>query len=158
MTRCCRGAADLHLPLTWDRNGPSAEKTIDDAYDLSNVAKNGNAVIVHRAGAVELANQEDVARVGIFADWDDRVVRVMHREGLSNVAQAERIIADREEAQKEYFYQLHRADPEDPDIYDFVINTLGQKHRHRHHRGFALRKGRARPSGGLETNLYQSLA
>ena len=118
-----QGAADLHLPLTWDRNGPSAEKTIDDAYDLSNVAKNGNAVIVHRAGAVELANQEDVARVGIFADWDDRVVRVMHREGLSNVAQAERIIADREEAQKEYFYQLHRADPEDPDIYDFVINT-----------------------------------
>ena len=121
-----QGAADLHLPLTWDRNGPSTKTTVENAYDLSDVAKDGKAVIVHRAGAVELADNEDVARVGIFADWDDRVVRVMQREGLSNVAQAERIISEREEAQKEYFYQLHRADPEDPEIYDFVVNTSNQ--------------------------------
>ena len=118
-----QGAADLHIPLTWDRNGPSAQSAIDNSYDLSHLARGGNAVIVHRAGAVELANQDEVARVGIFANWDDRVTRVMRREGLTNVAEAERIILERENAQREYFHKLHHADPEDPMIYDFVINT-----------------------------------
>ncbi len=118
-----QGAADLHIPLTWDRNGPSAQSPIDNSYDLSDLAKGGNAVIVHRAGAVELADQDEVARVGIFANWDDRVTRVMRREGLTNVAEAERIILERQNAQREYFDKLHQADPEDPMIYDFVINT-----------------------------------
>ena len=80
-------------------------------------------MIVHRAGAVELADVEQVSRVGIFAEWDDRVNRVMAREGLHDVALAERIISEREKAQKEYFHKMHEADPEDPDLYDLVINT-----------------------------------
>ncbi len=118
-----QGGADLHLPLTWDRNGPTSGNSLVNSYNLSQVAKNGKAVIVHRAGAVELAENEDVARVGIFADWDDRVRRVMAREGLSDVATAERIIFEREQAQREYFDKIHDADPEDPQLYDFVINT-----------------------------------
>ena len=118
-----QGAADIHAPLTWDTNGPSANTSLDNAYDLTQLAKNGNAVIVHRAGAVELADNEAVSRVGIFANWDDRVERVMDREGLTDVSQAERVIAEREKAQREYFYQMHKADPEDHGLYDFVINT-----------------------------------
>ena len=118
-----QGAADIHSPLTWDRNGPSSANTLDKAYDLNQVAKDGNAVIVHRAGAVELADAEQVSRVGIFAEWDDRVNRVMAREGLHDVALAERIISEREKAQREYFHKMHEADPEDPDLYDLVINT-----------------------------------
>ena len=118
-----QGGADLHLPLTWDRNGPKSASSVDDAYDLSQLAKDGNAVIVHRAGAVELANHEDAARVGIFANWDDRVQRVMAREGLNDVSKAERVISEREQAQREYFDKMHDADPEDTDLYDFVINT-----------------------------------
>ena len=118
-----QGAADIHSPLTWDRNGPSSASTLDKAYDLNQVAKDGNAVIVHRAGAVELADAEQVSRVGIFAEWDDRVNRVMAREGLHDVALAERIISEREKAQREYFHKMHKADPEDPDLYDLVINT-----------------------------------
>ncbi len=118
-----QGGADLHLPLTWDRNGPSSTNSLSSSYDLGQVAKNGKAVIVHRAGAVELAEKEDVARVGIFAHWDDRVRRVMSREGLSDVSTAERIIFEREQAQREYFDKVHAADPEDPELYDFVINT-----------------------------------
>ena len=118
-----QGAADIHAPLTWDANGPSANTTLDNAYDLTQLAKDGNAVIVHRAGAVELAANEEVSRVGIFANWDDRVTRVMSREGLTDVSQAEHIISQREKAQREFFYEMHRADPEDPDLYDFVINT-----------------------------------
>lgn len=118
-----QGGADLHLPLTWDRNGPSSADSLKNYYDLSQLAKDGKAVIVHRAGAVELAENQDVARVGIFAEWDDRVRRVMAREGLNNVATAERIISEREEAQREYFDKMHAADPEDPGLYDFVVNT-----------------------------------
>ena len=118
-----QGAADIHAPLTWDTNGPSSNTSLDNAYDLSQLAKDGNAVIVHRAGAVELAHNKGVSRVGIFANWDDRVIRVMSREGLTDVSQAERIISEREKAQRDYFYQMHRADPEDHDLYDFVINT-----------------------------------
>ena len=118
-----QGAADIHRPLTWDTNGPSSANTLDKAYDLAQVAKDGNAVIVHRAGAVELADVEQVSRVGIFAEWDDRVNRVMAREGLHDVALAERIISERERAQREYFHKMHKADPEDPDLYDLVINT-----------------------------------
>lgn len=118
-----QGAADIHRPLTWDTNGPSSANTLNKAYDLDQVAKDGNAVIVHRAGAVELADVEQVSRVGIFAEWDDRVNRVMAREGLHDIALAERIISEREKAQKEYFHKVHEADPEDPDLYDLVINT-----------------------------------
>ena len=118
-----QGAADIHRPLTWDTNGPSSANTLDKAYDLAQVAKDGNAVIVHRAGAVELADVEQVSRVGIFAEWDDRVNRVMAREGLHDVALAERIISEREKAQREYFHKMHKADPEDPELYDLVINT-----------------------------------
>lgn len=118
-----QGGADLHLPLTWDRNGPKSVSLIDDAYDLSQLAKDGNAVIVHRAGAVELADHEAVARVGIFANWDDRVQRVMAREGLNDVSKAERVISEREQAQREYFDKMHDADPEDTELYDFVVNT-----------------------------------
>ena len=118
-----QGAADIHVPLTWDTNGPSSANTLGKACDLNQVAKDGNAVIVHRAGAVELADVEQVSRVGIFAEWDDRVNRVMAREGLHDVALAERIIYEREKAQREYFHRMHSADPEDPDLYDLVINT-----------------------------------
>lgn len=118
-----QGATDIHRPLTWDSNGPSSGNALDKAYDLDQVAKDGNAVIVHRAGAVELADVEQVSRVGIFAEWDDRVNRVMAREGLHDVALAERIISERERAQKEYFHKMHKADPEDPGLYDLVINT-----------------------------------
>ena len=118
-----QGGADLHLPLTWDSNGPTSANSLSTSYDLSRLAKDGNAVVVHRAGAVELAQNKDVARVGIFADWDDRVQRVMAREGLNDVAAAERIIFEREKSQREYFGKIHDADPEDPELYDFVINT-----------------------------------
>ena len=118
-----QGAADIHEPLTWDSNGPSAHTSLDNAYDLDQLAKGGNAVIVHRAGAVELADNNMVSRVGIFANWDDRVRRVMTREGLNDLSLAERIISEREKTQREYFYKMHQADPEDLGLYDFVVNT-----------------------------------
>ena len=118
-----QSAADLHLPLTWDRDGPSSSPKRQSDLSLREIAENGNAVIVHRAGSVALAEDDGLTRVGVFASWDERVERVMRREGLRYTSDAERIISHREEAQKEYFLRMYGADPEDPDLYDIIVNT-----------------------------------
>ncbi len=119
-------AAGLNQPLTWDYEGPRAQSDSNASLSLTEIADYGNAVIVHRAGAVALADREDVTRVGIFASWDARVIRVMRREGIMDETRAESIIFARERAQKEYFERMHRADPEDAAIYDLVVNTSDQ--------------------------------
>ncbi len=118
-----QGAADLHLPLTWDRDGPKMSSSSQAEMSLDKVADAGDAVIVHRAGSVALSPHEGLTKVGVFASWDERVERVMRREGLMRTSDAERIISHREEAQKEYFLRMHRADPEDPELYDIIVNT-----------------------------------
>ncbi len=116
----------LLLPLTWDQNGPRAEYRDGNAgQDLSfgDVAREGNAVVVHRAGVVELADHDQAIRVGLFASWEDRVQRVMQREGLSDVLTAEQLISERESVQTAYFSEVHGAHPEDSSLYDICIDT-----------------------------------
>ncbi len=120
-----QGAADIHLPLTWDRSGPTTASHPDSSRDITELARDGESVIVHRAGAVELANNLEVARIGIFADWDDRVDRIAGRAGLDACA-AENRLNDFEQLQRAYFRDFHNADPEDPSIYDFIVNTSKQ--------------------------------
>lgn len=116
-------AADLHLPLTWDINGPRASATASDLWTLDEVALHGDAVVVHRAGAVEFANEPNITKVGLFAEWDDRVTRLMQREGIRKPSEAESILLRREESQRRYYHDAHSADPEDHGIYDIVLNT-----------------------------------
>ena len=118
-----QSAADLHVPLTWDTHGPKGSASAADLWTLDEVAERGDAVVVHRAGAVALADAPATTKVGLFAEWDDRVVRLMRREGLTKSAEAERLLLEREEAQRKYYEDAHRADPEDHDIYDLVLNT-----------------------------------
>ena len=116
-------AADLHLPLTWDANGPKASATASDLWTLDEVALHGDAVVVHRAGAVAFADNPNTTKVGLFAEWDDRVSRLMRREGIRKSREAERILQQREESQRRYYHNAHSADPEDHGIYDIVLNT-----------------------------------
>ena len=118
-----QSAADLHLPLTWDNNGPRGSAKSSDLWTLDEVAHRGDAVIVHRAGAVEFADHPNTTKVGLFAEWDDRVTRLMHREGIRGAREAERILQEREATQRRYYLKAHSADPEDHDIYDIVLNT-----------------------------------
>lgn len=120
---------ELLLPLTWDSEGPttahapeSAESqvmSVESLFDL------GKAVLVHRAGCLE-AGDRTVLKVGLFASWDDRVERVMKREGLKSVADAERAIGRREMLQREYFGDVHGARPDDPDLYDITVDTSSE--------------------------------
>ena len=120
---------ELLLPLTWDSEGPtiahvtasseSETLSVDGLFDL------GRAVLVHRAGCLE-AGDRTALKVGVFATWDDRVQRVMKREGLKSVADAEQAIGRREKLQREYFGDVHGARPDDPDLYDITVDTSSE--------------------------------
>lgn len=114
------------LPLTWDdsphapRAVPGVSATPDDLLST------GRAVVVDRAGAVEFREAPSVLKVGLFSSWEDRIGRVMRREGLSDVDTARQLISVRESAQRRYFNERHGVDPEDRSLYDLVIDTSRQ--------------------------------
>ena len=62
-------------------------------------------------------------KVGLFASWGDRVARVMNREGLKSVSDAEYSIKRREKLQREYFSDIHGVQPDDRNLYDISIDT-----------------------------------
>ncbi|MDG0867832.1 AAA family ATPase [Candidatus Lucifugimonas marina] len=116
----------LLLPLTWDSDGPaekhsetSASNSVDNLFDL------GNTVLVHRAGVVE-AGERTALKVGLFASWEDRVERIMKREGLKSASDAENIIERREKLQREYFGDVHGAAPDDHSLYDIIVDTSSE--------------------------------
>lgn len=123
---------ELLLPLTWDSEGPttahapeSTESPESQVMSVESLFDLGKAVLVHRAGCLE-AGDRTALKVGLFASWDDRVERVMKREGLKSVADAERAIGRREKLQREYFGDVHGARPDDPDLYDITVDTSSE--------------------------------
>ena len=125
------------FPLTWDvsPSGPrvkAAEIEADDPAEvaesrLRTLAERGKAVLVHRAGCLEARYAPASLRIGLFAPWEDRVKRIMAREGINRSVTAERVIRERQEAQIEYFDRFHGAHPYDESLYDICIDT-GAEH------------------------------
>jgi len=121
------------LPLTWDESvdGPkttphsvrSNELARAMSEHIHEVAGTGDAVIVHRAGCVELQDHPETFHVGLFAPMRDRIWRVMTREGFMRPEEAEEAIIDREKSQVAYFRDYHSVHPHDEGLYDISINT-----------------------------------
>ena len=116
----------LLFPLTWDSDGPSekhsktgAPSNVDNLFDV------GNAVLVHRAGCLE-AGDRSALKVGLFASWEDRVERIMKREGLKLASDAEKTIKRREKLQREYFGDVYGVQPEDRSLYDIIVDTSSE--------------------------------
>ena len=128
----CAPLPDL-MPLTWDEStaGPKTNphevqpKHLAEALGdhIRAVAASGNAVIVHRAGCVELRDEPATLRVGLFAPWDERVRRLLIREGMVHIEEAEQALVERERSQIAYFKEFHSADPHDRSLYDLCIDT-----------------------------------
>lgn len=115
----------LILPLTWDTTGPSEQRANESVNDISgydSLFDHGNAVLVHRAGCLEVSGRPAI-KVGLFASWEDRISRIMKREGLLSEAAAEDVIQRREVLQRKYFGDLHGVNPEDRNLYDITIDT-----------------------------------
>lgn len=121
---------ELLLPLTWDNDGPTTahvkpESTESTMMTVDNLFDTGKAVLVHRAGCLEAGDREAL-KVGVFASWEDRVRRVMKREGLQSASDAERAIGRREKLQLEYFGDVHGVRPDDTSLYDITVDTSSE--------------------------------
>lgn len=118
----------MMYPLTWDSSpgapmAPDAAEGEEHPHSIQALLKNGQSVLVQRAGAVALKGHEQVLKIGVFASWEDRVARTMRSQGFSRTSQADRLIREREEAQAQYFESMHSAHPEDESLYDICVNT-----------------------------------
>ena len=87
------------------------------------VARSGDAVLVHRAAGVELRGRPDVLRVGIFAPWDYRVRKLMRTGGFHTLAEASAELAERERAQVAYFAAHYGEHPHDRSLYDMELTN-----------------------------------
>lgn len=106
------------MPLTTDaREYHEARRRVIDA-----AVATGHAIIVGRAAQVLLAERRDVLHVRIVAPLALRVTYVMQREGLDQ-ATANTRVQNKDRDRTRYLQEQHHVSPEDPHLYDLVINT-----------------------------------
>ena len=100
------------------------EAYIEAMHDvIEEMASSGNVVFVGRAAAIILKDEPHILRVGAVADLDDRIARIMERDRIDR-EQAEKVVADRDQAREHYFSRFFGIDdPDDPHLYHIVINT-----------------------------------
>lgn len=90
---------------------------------MKGLADSGNVVIVGRGGSIILRDAPNVLRIGVVANVEDRVTRIMERERVGR-ERAEKIVFDRDRARASYFKSYFGIDdPDDPHLYHFVLNT-----------------------------------
>ena len=112
-------ADELMAFLTWDENGP---KDLRYSNKNDDILKKRNTVIVHRAALITLNSHVDI-KVGIFANWMDRLNRIRKIEGMKNIKEASESIRRQEKLQYEYFMDSLGVDPTDQSIYDITFNS-----------------------------------
>lgn len=91
-------------------------------YVVETAANAGHAVIVGRGAQVLLANRRDVLHVRVVAPLPERIIYVARREGL-NEADARARIQLKDRDRLRYLQTQYHIDPDDPLLYDLVINT-----------------------------------
>ena len=90
---------------------------------MNELASAGNVVIVGRGGSIILRDDPTVLRVGVVAEIEDRIERIMDRERLSH-DEAARVVENRDLARAIYFKNhFGLEDPDDPQLYQLVINS-----------------------------------
>jgi cytidylate kinase len=104
------------------------ERTDQDMYQetlrrvVETAADSGRAVIIGRASQIYLANRRDVLHVFIEASLQKRIAYVALRENLNAAAARARVLLKDGDRSRYFRTVLHR-DPDDPMLYDLVINT-----------------------------------
>jgi cytidylate kinase len=89
---------------------------------VEEVAKEGSAIIVGRAGNHILAKRPQTLHVFLFASLPVRIERAMQIETLSHSA-AEHRIAAMDKLRADYVHTFYHADWRDPSTYNLVIDT-----------------------------------
>lgn len=89
---------------------------------ITDIAEQGNVLILSRGGSAILRDRPDVLRVGVVARREDRIARVATRENISR-EEAEEFIDHSDNAQHRYFEKAFDSSPIDPFLYHFMWNT-----------------------------------
>ena len=129
----------------------------DEAYleGLRNVLKDlvssGNVVIVGRSGSAILKDDPRVLRIGVFAEYEDRLARIMGRDGIDRGVAAD-LIADRDRAREYHFKRFFDLDnPEDVHQFHVCINTSDIDFEYA--TGMVIRAAEGLASGKLRTGV-----
>ncbi len=110
----------------------TAERVDDKVYfdvvsaAIRDLANHGNVVIVGRAGNMVLHDMRGALHVRTVAPMAFRVAAIMKRMGLEE-GDAEAYVTAQENARVSYYRRFYKVDPNDPLLYDLVVNvgTLG---------------------------------
>ena len=87
------------------------------------MAASDNTVLVGRGAYIILRDNPKVLRVGVVADFEDRVTTIMKREHLGH-DEAEQVILARDQARSLYFQRFFGIEhPDSPELYHLVINS-----------------------------------
>jgi cytidylate kinase len=114
----------LGTPYAASARPPADERAYQETMqDVVRAAANtGHVVIVGRGGQIVLADRREVLHIRVVAPLELRVVYVVRRE-IPNMDAARARVQERDRARDRYIQtQFHRK-PDDPDLYDLVINT-----------------------------------
>ncbi len=109
-----------------------AHEVDDDKYIevtttvIKDLAKEGNVVIVGRAGNQILKGEPGVLHVGTVAPLEHRIHTIMEREHLE-YDEATRFVEEHERARKAFFAKFFDVDTDDPNIYHMIINMADLK-------------------------------
>lgn len=89
---------------------------------MHTLAREGNVVIIGRAGQVILRDVDDAVHVRLYAPLDVRIQRIALRHGISaETAKAQIVMSD--QSRTRYLKRYYRANWDDPNLYDVMINT-----------------------------------
>lgn len=89
---------------------------------LDQLAHEGKVIIVGRGANLALLTHRNVFNLRLVADFPVRVQRVMKREGIAE-ADARRKINESDYARGAYYHYLYNVMPDDPLVYDMILNT-----------------------------------
>lgn len=114
----------LDTPTPTSRPSPSNERAYEETmqYVIKAAAKNGHVVIVGRGGQFLLADQRDVLHIRIVAPLELRVAYVARREE-PNIDAARTRVQEKDRARERNMQNQFHRKPDDPELYDLVINT-----------------------------------
>jgi cytidylate kinase len=123
---------------------------------LNDVASSDNVVIVGRSGSAILKADPRVLRIGVYAEYEDRLARIMERDGIGT-SEAADVITDRDLAREYHFKRFFGMDnPEDVRQFHICINTsvIGLEYA----AGLVVRAAEGLTSGQLEPGVASPTA
>lgn len=90
---------------------------------LADMVDSGNVVIVGRSGSAILKDDPRVLRIGVSAEYEDRVSRIVERDGIGR-DEAVALITGRDGAREYHFKRFFGLDnPEDVRQFHICLNT-----------------------------------